>query len=109
MTNIDEKWSDLPLLQWPAVMTDDDVEAWGDLIYMRGLVADLIDALDDGLVEHTFDALATAIELIDAPSAEYDIDIYLPPWPHDRAADMLAAWRLQRVGGDTQLAIEAVA
>lgn len=100
-----QDWSDLPLLEYPAVMTDDDVAHWGDILYMRGLVDALIDALDTAITDHTFDALAATVEMIDAPSAEYGIDLYLPPWPHDRAADMLAAWRAQTDGVD----IEAVA
>ena len=101
-----EKWSELPLLQWPAVMTDEDVDAWGDILYMRGLVDELIDTLDAAFTDHTFDTEATLAELIGAPSIEYDVDRYLEPWPHDRAADMLAAWRNQTLTGSTQLAIE---
>ncbi len=100
------RWSELPLLQWPAVMQDDDVQAWGDILYMRGLVTELIDTLDAAFTDHTFDTEATLAELIGAPSAEFGVDLYLQPWPHDRAADMLAAWRNQTTTGSTQLAIE---
>lgn len=106
MPNIEahqQDWSDLALFpagQW--VTTDDDIQAWNDILHMRALVDELLDTLDTALTDHTFDALATTAELIEEPSVEFDIDLYLEPWPRDRAADMLTAWR----AGTTTVDIE---
>lgn len=81
-----EKWSELPLFtarQW--VVTEDDIAAWNDLTYMRTLVDD-IEAL----------CWATNATPECGPSAEFDVDIYLAPWPDDQAAEALATWRAER-------------
>jgi hypothetical protein len=77
------QWSQLPLFtneQW--VVTDADIEAWNDIVYMRTLVEDL---------------RATCADrkgMIPAPVIEFEIDIYLEPWPSgDRAEELLTAWR----------------
>lgn len=79
------KWDALPPFpQWPYVMTDDDVEFWGDVLYLRGLA----DAIHTSPVRPT-------LKTRDAHgSVEYDTEQYLEPWPPDNAATMLAAWQL---------------
>jgi hypothetical protein len=77
-----QKWSALPAFPaWPHVMTDDDVQAWGDVLYVRGLA----DAF--------LDACRTTGALPMPHTVEFDIDLYLEPWPADHAAQLLDAWK----------------
>lgn len=94
-----EKWSALPEFPaWPYVMTDDDVDFWGDILYMRGLVDEITASASDGL-DHGGDLYLDV--LLEALPIE--------TWPEaDRAADMLAAWRLSGHYGTAALAIGQV-
>lgn len=76
-----QKWAALPAFPaWPYVMGDADVEAWGDILYMRGLVDAITDVCaDTGTRLHG--------------SIEFDIDLYLEPWPTDPAEQLLATWK----------------
>jgi hypothetical protein len=81
-----QKWDALPAFPaWPYVMTDDDVDAWGDLLYLRGLVDAVVD-----ICART----GARIPATDHRSVEFDIDTYLEPWPTaDAAAELLADWK----------------
>lgn len=84
-----ERWSELPLFahdRW--VVTDEDCQAWGDIIYMRSLVEDLVaEAKAAGRVPTAPGGLI-----------EFDTDLYLEPWPEfDPVAALLAAWRAEAV------------
>lgn len=82
IANHHRRWSDLPLFtrhQW--VASDEDIAAWSDILYMRGLV----DAIED--------THALRPEHLKRGLVEFDVETYLEPWPHDRASDLLAAWR----------------
>lgn len=109
-----QKWSDLPLFpegQW--VVSQDDIDAWNDLTYLRDLVDTILRELDTP--EQTRQVLAGP------PTAdggghdgrgciEFDIDTYLEPWPAiDRAADMLTAWRANPGPGPIAIDIYEVA
>ncbi len=87
-----ERWSELPLFthdRW--IVTDDDTQAWGDIIYMRGLVEDIQAELRSADQAH--DVLGGG-ERDGRGLIEFDIELYLEPWPvHDPAADLIAAWR----------------
>lgn len=106
------KWSDLPLFppgQW--VVTQDDIDAWNDLAYLRDLVDTIIREVDTP--EQVHDIL-TGGEREDYGVVrgliEFDIDLYLEPWPDiDRAADMLQAWRASTGLGPARLDIYEVA
>ncbi len=76
---------------WPYVMTDDDVQAWGDILYMRALV-EAIEALVTPTAAH--DVLA-GFERDGRGLVDADADIHLGDWPADRAAEQLAAWRTE--------------
>jgi hypothetical protein len=89
----EHRWRALPAFPaWPYVMTDDDVNAWGDMIYMRGMVDEIA-----GTCARTSARIpATAREMRgDFCSVEFDIDLYLDPWPVDQAEKLLSAWREQ--------------
>lgn len=83
-----QKWSELPLFtptQW--VVTDEDITAWSDILYMRTLVDEIEDYVGpdpDDL--HDVEPARGSIE--------FDVDLYLEPWPSDYAADQLVAWKL---------------
>jgi hypothetical protein len=94
------KWDALPAFPaWPYVMTDDDVQAWGDLLYMRGLVDAIEGACDDLMTSTSAIDRLWAEHVCDNPlrSFEFDVDVYLEPWPADEAENLLAAWREQDV------------
>jgi len=79
-----QKWAALPAFPaWPYVMSDSDVEAWSDVLYMRGLVNDIVDmcAIDGARIRAT------------AHSIEFDIDLYLDPWPNDVAGQLIDSWK----------------
>lgn len=82
-----EKWSTLPAFpQWPYVMTDDDVSAWSDILYLRGLA--------DAICGTRLPDAATAEVLADrGRSLEYDVHIFIAPWPMDRAEQLLNDWK----------------
>lgn len=86
-----QRWAALPPLRtWPhELMTDDDATAWGDILYMRGLVDDIEDtcAIDGARIP------ATARELRGDYSIEFDIDLYLDPWPNDVAGLLINSWK----------------
>lgn len=79
------RWSELPLFtvhQW--VASDEDIAAWSEILHLRTLVDQIEDLLD----------LNPARQILAQGLIEFDIDLYLEPWPDiDRAADLLAAWR----------------
>ncbi|AGI12990.1 hypothetical protein PBI_BUTTERS_43 [Mycobacterium phage Butters] len=90
-----KKWAALPPFPaWPYVTTDENVQAWGDILYMRGL-ADAIEALVTPTAAH--DVLAgferDGRGLIDA-DAEIHLDVQ---WPADLAAELIDAWRNEAV------------
>ena len=89
----DDKWADLPTIQCHPTLSDEDREFESDLAYMRDLVTEL----------HVHGSVEHLTQVVTAPSPEYDIDLYLEPWPTgmDLAGDMLAAWR----NGTTELDI----
>lgn len=96
-----EKWDALPEFPaWPYVMTDDDVESWSDLLYMRALVDEIEDRmaplLDSANVGDQFAAARQVRAAEQFPVIELS---FSEPWPHDHAADMLTVWR---TGGDWQ-------
>lgn len=97
------KWGDLPLFpdgRW--VASDDDVDAWGDLIYMRAL-ADELENRAVELAEHPCGVhivqmirLHDAADMVHVATALMTVPITLTdPWPVDRAAELLAAWRAE--------------
>lgn len=92
----DDKWADLPTIQCHPTLSDEDREFESDLAYMRDLVTEL----------HVHGSVEHLTQVVTAPSPEYDIDLYLEPWPTgmDLAGDMLAAWR----AGTTDLDIYAI-
>lgn len=60
---------ELPLVAIPAVMDDDDVTSWGDLLYFRGLLDDIAHRCDLGtrlrpIPADISGALDAAIELV---------------------------------------------
>jgi hypothetical protein len=78
-------WSELPEVTVPSAAVDDtDVEHWSDMRYMQELVDEI------ATVCHT-----TRGRITDQGLAEFDVDIYLAPWPADQAELLLAAWREQ--------------
>lgn len=87
LTSITEhhrKWEALPAFpDYPYVMTDDDVNAWSDLLYMRGIVNDIVDMC----------AIDGARARGDYRSVEFDVDMYLDPWPHDVAGQLIDSWK----------------
>lgn len=89
----DDKWADLPTIQCHPTLSDEDREFESDLAYMRDLVTEL----------HVHGSVEHLARVLDAPMAEWDVDLYLEPWPTgmDLAADILAAWR----NGTTELDI----
>ncbi|OMC02153.1 hypothetical protein A5733_26060 [Mycobacterium sp. NS-7484] len=81
-----KRWDALPPFPgWPYVMTDGDVEAWGDILYMRALVDEITNHATPRAIEEVLAGFPT-----DADSPLTD------DWPHDDAADLLAAWRVER-------------
>lgn len=93
-----ETWSALPEFPaWPYVMTDEDVEAWGDILYMRGLVDDLLADADTTATDAEWVVLGS---MLARPRID-DQDIYLQDWSFVDdvelvlrvAADELKAWR----------------
>lgn len=86
-----QKWSDLPLFttqRW--VVTDEDIEAWNDLTYMRGILDTVMRSTPSP--ESIHDILGGS-ERDGRGLIEFDIDLYLEPWPVDQAAELLAEWR----------------
>jgi len=76
---IQPRHHELPTVQLPATMTDDDVEFWGDILYFRGLL--------DSIVEHC--NLET--RLLPIPSAmSTALDAALILAAHDFAAGIRA-------------------
>lgn len=91
-----QKWDALPAFPaWPYVMTDDDVEAWSDVLYIRGL----IDAI--GVVCSHTGARPTSlpfgqIHQDTIAATGVDNSLFFPtanPWPADEAAELLATWK----------------
>lgn len=82
-----QDWPELPLFtarEW--VVTDDDIEAWQDIYYMRGLVDSILI-----LCSHT----GHTPEL-GPPEVEFDSQVYLEPWTDDDpAAAALDTWATQ--------------
>jgi hypothetical protein len=88
LTSITEhhrKWEALPAFpDYPYVMTDDDVNAWSDLLYMRSLVNDIVDMISvDGA------------RIAPAGWVEFDVDLYLDPWPNDVAGMLIESWKAE--------------
>ena len=114
-----QKWDPLPPLpDWPYVITDEDLAFWSDLMYLRDLCTALVDAQAE-MIHRTEDVIAnggisSVADLMGINTLHAAADMlphfelsFSEPWPHDTAADMLAAWRLQTGPGTAQLAIDA--
>ena len=88
-------WGNPKPYRWTPTTPVDDFEA--DLAHMHRLIAEL--AVHAGTDQLT----RTAAQ----PSPEWDIDLYLEPWPEnfDLAGDMLNAWR---AGTGTELDIYSI-
>ena len=71
------KWLGLPLTEARSVMPADD----GDIAWLHHL-ADQV--------------LASNPEHLPGGLVEFDVDVYLEPWPTDRAAALIEAWRAER-------------
>ncbi|QFG10058.1 hypothetical protein SEA_IDENTITYCRISIS_39 [Mycobacterium phage IdentityCrisis] len=71
-------------------MSDEDVDAWSDMLYMR----DLTDALEDEASRQGVAAMPQlsrfASSLLAYALALADED--MPPWNTDRAGELLDAW-----------------
>lgn len=93
-TEQSSEWGDLPIFindNWR--VTDEDIEAWSDILAMRDMVTEIIDALDD---EFAHDVLGGGESDDGRGMLEFEIEIYLEPWPADVAGMLLGQWRLQR-------------
>ena len=110
-----KKWDALPPFpDYPYVMQDDDVESWSDLLYLRALCDELEDkahklAADPiGVHQVAMARLCNAADLVHVATALMPVPAAVSePWPVDRAAGMLAAWRLARGPRTPQLALTA--
>jgi hypothetical protein len=91
-------WADLPVFPAGMEFSDDDAEAWGDILYMRGLV-DSIEDIQVQLLARIADApttsdLAWVVYLQRSARAWLPVSLeFSEPWPEDEAAKLLAAWR----------------
>jgi hypothetical protein len=90
-------WSPLPLL---TAGQSSDIEAWADIMYLRSL-AELIEAAAGELFaaaqrdELTWEQF-WALGRFQAFGGQIPMIGYtLEPWPPDRAAEMLEAWRAE--------------
>lgn len=97
------EWIGLPVIQLKAVMTDSDAEAHGDILYLRGLLDDLIAAKIElesemrGQYPIPSEPLFRLKYILD--SARYWVPTRLEfsePWPADDAAKLLEAWSNER-------------
>lgn len=71
------KWCGLPLTVARSVLPADD----GDMAWLHHL-ADRV--------------LASRPERLPGGLVEFDIDVYLEPWPADKAGELIEAWRQER-------------
>lgn len=97
------RWAKLPAFpEWPYVVTDSDIEAWSDMLYLRTLADDIEDAAEvlaaDPIADHVARLQRLLFE-VDVPLAVMGrplrsvLSDAFGPWPHDWAADLLEAWR----------------
>lgn len=89
------RWSELPLFtvhQW--VASDEDIAAWSEILHLRTLVDQILTNHADVVWPFSEYVRNPARQILAQGLIEFDIDLYLEPWPDiDRAADLLAAWR----------------
>lgn len=99
------RWADLP--EMPGItrsMSDEDVEAHGEMLYIRGMVDDLTAAKAELTKEikdfNTVHGQYPAEPLMWLQYLAHAAEMWVPsslsfsePWPEDRAAELLAVWR----------------
>ncbi|WP_216639183.1 hypothetical protein, partial [Mycobacterium asiaticum] len=74
---------ELPTIQIGPLMTDDDVQAWGDMLHLRALLDELHNlCIDTG----------GRIDTVPVEAQRFS-DAWFKHWPEDEAAALLAAWR----------------
>jgi hypothetical protein len=78
-----DRWADLPLMQVPAVMNDDDVQVHNDNLYFRRLLDAILDECAD------LRKAGIPFSLHGFPVLEVR---FIEPWP-DHAAQLLTDWR----------------
>lgn len=111
MAEHDAKWDELPQFPTGEVFSDDDAEAFGDLVYLRGLVNDLQDIYRRLLKRISDPAPISADDLFAVRYLESNAEWGTPylesftfgePWPTPEqiaellGADLIAEWKSQR-------------
>ena len=80
------EWAALPLISVPPVMTDADVDQWGEVLYARGRLADLDNALTQ-----------FAAEAHEAAGSTH-FNLFVSAWHMDEVTGALAIWRAELDG-----------
>jgi len=98
------EWRDLPVIQYKAVMDDEDTMFWGDLLYLRGMLDDIVS--DAAVVwKRITTGTYTAEDLFWIRFLQGHVEwfphwelTFSDPWPVDEAEQMLEAWRNEEEG-----------